>query len=165
MTIVEESDGVDILDPNQESALGGEVEANSETVDLVNLVLAALRTKLDNTQRHFFMGEAFRGYSDMQKLEVVDKLVDQRISEAVEGEEEEPLPEEEEEPVEELPEEEPLPEEEEPPLEIPDLADTAVRALLADPDALKHTLPNIPYEVTEENHKEIYEIVKSRLYY
>lgn len=151
---------------------GEPAEGVNDDVELVQIVLDALRVRLGDTQRHYFAGEPFHDLGALEKLRVVEKIIEQNrpVNEQEEGEED-PLAgdaegeEGGEEGAPDLPLEDEVEPEPEAPLEIEDVAETASKALLKDPTGLRHSLTKIPHKATEENHREAYKFVQSRLFY
>jgi hypothetical protein len=112
------------------------------------------------------MGEEFRNKSAVSKLAVVKKMVDaaKPVTEAV-GDDEPEKPEKPEDETEQPDMVGGMPADEELPLEVEDIAETAVRALLEDPDVIRHALQDTPYKTDAQHYREVYKMVKSRLFY
>lgn len=152
-------DGVDVLDPDQESALGGDEEVDDpntdKNVDLTNVLLKSLRFKPSKEFQAYINMPRFHNLSSADKLTTIRNVLSdhpERIVQEAEGDE----------PIEDFGD---MPDESLG-LEISeeDLLRLIIRSLNVNPYALEYTLKSLPAEATPDNFEEIISTVESSLF-
>lgn len=161
---VEGDDGVDLLDPDQETALGGDDEVSSaddaKLVDLTNILLNSLRFKPSDEFRAYIKMPRFHNLSAVEKLVTIRNVLSDHPEKIIKEADE----------VDEVPEDfgsdpiggdsiEGMTETEE-----MDLLRLIIRAINVNPFAMDIVLRELPSEATSENYMEIVETIENILY-
>jgi hypothetical protein len=147
------NDGVDILDPDQDSALGnGEGVDNSKIIDLTNILLNSLRFKPSDEFRAYTKMPRFHNLSAVEKLITVRNVLSDH-PERIIKEADETLPEDFGGEIEGITETEEM-----------DMLRLIIRAINVNPFAMDITLRELPSEATEDNYMEIVETIEGVLF-
>lgn len=153
-----DGDGLDVLDPNQDSSLE-ELEAESpessgdtsKLVFLTNLLLKALRFKTSDGLRAYLTQPRFKELTPLEKITSIRSVIDkhpERIFQEAEGDEMSP------------PEEPEVAEFGDADIELDavtetDLLNLIIRAMKVDPFAITSTLGSLPSSATEDTYQDV----------